>query len=154
MIPLLKIYDDFTSNKSVSLGASVISTAFMTYRAISLMSYTNPVIFVVSACAGISFSFLANTYLVHNDSVKKEGEKNSIYATLSLLTSFTPIRNSRIYRAFFERTLDNFFDKHSYRFCSYGFLNGLGVGFLATNLVFQIKDGQTKIKLRSPFVFE
>lgn len=89
-----------------------------------------PLFFVTSTCAGVAFAFLANTYLVHNDAVKSESERNSVHATLSLLTAFTPVNDNQIYRFFYHRVAP-FFESRGSRFCSYGFLNGLGVGFFS-----------------------
>ena len=154
MIPLLKMYDDFTSNRGVSLGISFASTAFMAYRTVTYICNTNPTTFVISACAGVALALLSRTYLIHNDAVKSEGERNSIYATLSLFTVFAPVGHQTFYNRVVQRKVMHLFEFYGCRFYNSSFLNGLGLGFTATNLALQLMDGQTKIKFQSPFVFE
>ena len=74
MIPLLKMYDDFTSDKYTSLRISTASTTFMAYKVISYAGdcgeciysiYTvSPLVLSISLCAGVVFALLANKYFV------------------------------------------------------------------------------------------
>ena len=154
MIPLLKIYDDFTSNKYVSLGISVASTAFSAYGNISMIryyQYTQPLAVIISACAGIAFALLTNTYLVQNERVKNESEKNSVRATFSLFSfGISLVKVSEDFRGYIENIEDLlpncirsiFNDSSCFR-----------LSFLVTNLALQILEGKTKFKFQSPIVF-
>lgn len=157
MSALLKIYDDVSSNKSISLGITAASTLFMAYRTISLMYfYKDPLTCVISACAGCALAILVKIYLAHNDDVKNEGERNSIYATASLIVAFViPVLGDSIYLNVFDKAYNNPFQwNYSYRKpFSYGSINGFGMGFLITTLAIQLMVGKTSFKLRSPFVF-
>jgi len=162
MIPLLKMYDDFTSNKYVSIGATVASTAFMAYRIVKAESSccecdgywfffnSSPLVIAVSLCAGVIFAVIANRYLVQN--MKTEGEKNSVYATISLFVgvSESSLINYRIWNLlfygegyFYEVVNDVFGGTPFYK-----------LSFLVTTLALQILEGKTKFKFQSPFVFE
>ena len=154
MIPLLKMYDDFTSNKYVSVGISVASTAFMACRTVSLTYYyRDPSILVISACAGIALALLSKYYLAHNERIKNDGERNSIYATTSLIVAFIiPVIGDNIY-ANILNAYNSFFRDYRKLF-SYGSINCFGMGFLVTNLALQILEGKTKFKFQLPFVFE
>jgi len=143
MTILLNIYDDVASNKYVSIGVSVVLTAFMAYRTFTFMQYTNPSTFLISACVGFAFALIANSCLAYNDKVKNEGKRNSVYATLCLLTAFTTLNNSNIYLTF-HATVSRLLNSPVYCFCNHGFLNGLGLGFNATILAIQLLENKTK----------
>ena len=146
MTVLLKIYDDFASNKGVSTGVNIASTAFMAYRTFKFMQRINPTTFVISACVGFVFALIANSFLAYNDKVKNESQRNSVYATLSLLTAFTTVQNSNIYLTF-KDIVSQLLIPFSHDFSNHGFLNGLGLGFTATILAIQLLEGlKTKTK--------
>lgn len=148
------MYDDVTSNKYVSLGISVASTAFMARRIFPVLFYfESPITFAISACAGIAFALLANMYIIHSKRVKTEEGKNSLYATVSLIVAFTPLGSNRIYRTLFARPMRNFFRSYKYEFQSYALLSGFGISFLVTNLALQIFEGKTKFEFQSPIKF-
>lgn len=156
MSALLRIYDDVTSNKYVSLGINFTSTAYATIKMINCFCTLDPMFFTISACAGVALALISNTYLVHNEKIKDEGERNSVYALLSLVLVFGGIHRNRTYSEIFNRIFgvikgDNW---EVYNSCRLGFLNGFGVGFLATTLALQLIEGKTKIKFRSPIVFD
>lgn len=156
MSTLLRIYDNVTSNKYVSLGITVASTAFMAYRTVSVMRHTNSSNFMVSSCVGVVFALIAKYNLAHNDEVKSERERNSVYATASLIVAFViPVLGDSIYQNVFLNPgnySESLFFQHRTPF-SYGCINGLGLGFLASNLVLQLVEGTTSIKFRSPIIF-
>ncbi len=157
MIPLLKMYDDFTSSKHVSLGVTLASTAFLLYNDIRDMVWMSPTVLVIGLCAGSAFAFLANTYLVHNESVKSEGKKNSIYATLSLLNAFTRLEHFYVVDVLYYKIISNpFYNYFGYSLCGDSFFKGFKIGFSTTILASQFFEGKTsfKFKLQSPSVFE
>lgn len=141
MSVLLKIYDDVTSNKYMSLGITVSCTVLMACRSASFMSNTTPLVFLISACAGAVFALLANYYLAHNKSVKSECERNNIYATFSLIMALSPINIRDFNFILFTRNITPIFKSIvGCNFCVNGFINGFGMGFLATNLVLQLME--------------
>jgi len=141
MIPLIKMYDDFTSNKYVSLGITVASTAVMGYVNIKRINMISSIAFIVGTCTGIAFALLTKLYVAHNKYVKSDGERYSFYATLSLLMPN------------FQWSLNPFFRIHVRGLTGIGLsetgltsfrlvaaLNGFGLSFLATNLVLQLME--------------
>ncbi len=138
MTALLRIYDDVTSNKYVSLGITASATAFSLYRTYQNVIF-QPVAFAVTACAGCVLAILANTYLVHNAKVKSDGERNNIYSTCSLFVGFCPITSTTFYsnvNAYAYKIFSSFGIHPS----SCNYINGFSVGFTATNLVLQFME--------------
>ena len=139
MSALLRIYDNVTSNKYASLGITVASTAYSLWWTSGSLAYIQPVYFLVHACAGVAIAYLAKTYLVHNSEVKNKAERNTIYATLSLITGFTLIRSvfvaTRI-QSFLSYSFA-FFNLYPHPIC---FVDAPLIGFLATLLYYQIED--------------
>lgn len=157
MIPFLKLYDDVTSINYVSLGATLVSTAFLLYVDIRDVVWMSPTVLVIGLCAGSAFALLANTYLVHNESVKSEGKKNSIYATLSLLNAFTRLEHSYVVGVLFNKIINNqIYNYFGFWLCEDSFFKGFKIGFSTTILASQFFEGKAsfKFKLQSPFVFE
>lgn len=139
MSALLRIYDNVTSNKYVSLGATVVSTAFILYDKIESIAWFNPTVLIIGLCAGSAFALLANTYLAHNESIKTEGTRNTIYATLSLLNGFTHYENSRTVSFIYYRNISNsLYARFGSRFCDNSLFTGLKIGFSATILALQV----------------
>jgi hypothetical protein len=154
MIPLIKIYDNFTSNKGVSKGLSIASTAYLLYNAIGETPWTKP-FFLISLCAGCIFASMASTNLVHNESVKSDGERNSIYATLSLINTFGRLESSRQFEEIFGNCIANPLSNYGYNiWADNSLFSGLKIGFSVTILALQTLKGKTSIKFRSPFIFE
>jgi len=89
MSALLRIYDNVTSNKHVSLGITGASTTYSLYVSFTHRNITQPAYFLIHACAGVALAYLGKAYLVHNNEVKNKGERNVIYSTLLLVTGFT-----------------------------------------------------------------
>lgn len=155
MSALLRIYDHVTSNNCVSLGISVASTAFMAYRTVTYKSglgfshivYYTSLCFSISVCAGIAFALLAKVYLLHIERVKSEGERNSIYSTLSLFTVLA-LRLDYAHRSGGGGIIEIIYYSYSpYKVYALSscFFNGFGIGFLATNLVLQLIEKSKKV---------
>jgi len=147
MIPLLKMYDDVTSNKYVSLGITVASTAFIAYKTtfyLPTLVIGSPV-FIISVCAGVAFALLTNTYIVHNEKVKTEGERNSIYATFSIITLLSPSKLNEIFNFVFYYNLLKIYDPQMIFFVDY-IARGFELGFITTNLALQVLEGKTSCK--------
>lgn len=153
MTVLLKMYDKVTSTQGFSIGITTASTAFMAYRSFGMWRNTNPITFVISSCAGIAFSLVANFYVAHNTDVKTKEERNSIYSTSSLFVVFAPVGRDSFYDSHFARNMYELFSKYGSNFPNKSFLNGLGLGFSATTLAIQLIEDKTKIKFQSPITF-
>jgi len=147
MSALLRIYDDVTSNKYVSLGITAASTAFMAYKITFYIDYmysNAPLTFAISTCVGVAFALLSNSYLAHNKSVKNENERNGVYATLALIVAVIQPETNHIYEFIFRHNIARILRSNGYEFCSMVFLNGFGIGFLATNLTLQLMEKSNK----------
>ncbi len=149
MSALLRIYDDVTSNKYVSLSITVASTAFMARRVVYFLghSYVKEVIssqiIIANICTGVAFALLANIFLKHNKLVKNEGELNSIYATFSLFIISASLRglNEELERGFWE-TASLVPTNMKFMLVDFSFFK---LSFLATNFVLQLLEKLNKI---------
>lgn len=89
MTAFLRIYDNVTSNKYVSMGITISSTACSLYSLHKYINYTQPLYLITHLCAGAIIACLSKIYLVHNIEVKNKTERNNIYSTLSLISWYT-----------------------------------------------------------------
>ena len=98
---------------------------------------------------------ISNTYLAYNDRVKTEGQRNSIYTTLSLIVGFTGIEENRTLKLIFYRFIANPICKNfGYKLiCREAFSGGFKLAFSATTLAIQLLEGKTKINFQSPIKF-
>lgn len=162
MTVLLKIYDDFASNKYVSICTSAAATVFSIYNITGrfssfsgIFSWVNPTALAIGLCAGVAFALISNTYLAYNDRVKTEGQRNSIYTTLSLIVGFTGIEENQIVKLIFYRFIANpICENFGYEpICGQSFFGGFKLAFSATTLAIQLLEGKTKINFQSPIKF-
>jgi|GEM_PF-2513192 len=159
MTVLLKIYDGFASNKYVSICTSATATVLSIYETVGVLSrinptfftngvlsWGNPIVLAVGLCAGAAFALISNTYLAYNDRVKTEGQRNSIYTTLSLIIGFKEIGQNNILKVFFYNSIANpIFKSFEYNFCNGSFFGGFKIAFSATILAIQLLEGKKKL---------
>lgn len=139
MSALIRIYDEVTSNKYVSLGITTCVMARSFYRTYQDKNNFQSILFTASTCAGFSLAILTNNYLVKNAKTKNSGERNTIYSTCSLFIDFNPVTNIILYKnvLFYTKKIFSLFETYPR---SSNFINGLSLGFTATNLVLQLTE--------------
>ena len=147
MTVLLKIYDDFASNKYVSICTSATATVLSIYNITDRFPWWNPTDLAIGLCAGVAFALISNTYLAYNDRVKTEGQRNSIYTTLSLIVGFTGIEENRTLKLIFYRFIANPICKNfGYELIrGHSFSRGFKLAFSATTLAIQLMEGKKKL---------
>ena len=153
MIPLLKMYDNFASNKGISLGITAASTACTIYGFIGYVA-RQPQVFFIGASTGVAFAILANTYLAYNDKVERKDSRNSIYATLSLINAFAGLESNKVIYSIFKNTITkllNYF--YAINFDYWRFADSFKIGFSVGIFALQVLESERKFKFQSPFVF-
>lgn len=140
MSAILRIYDKITSPTNASICITATSTAFTLYQCCSFKQYLdNPLMLTISACAGGAIALLVNTYLVHNAEVKNKGERNTVYATCSLMVGFMPVKDTVLYNNIYSYAVNIFAHFGQYPHPR-NYLHGLEAGFLLTHLLMQLKE--------------
>jgi len=150
MSALITVYDNITSNKYVSLGITAVAFANSGLRVYGFIERANPILIVVTTCAGVALALLTKSYLDGIQKIDNSRDKNSLYATMSILSTVAPIgyRNPRIFSDFIWEL--NFHDAVYFSFDNHGSLGfgvglGFSLGFTATTLILELAESKKTI---------
>lgn len=144
MSAFITAYDNITSNKYVSVGITTTSLLYSGLRVYSLIEIVNPLMIVITACAGVAFALISKSYLDGIQKIDTNRDKNSLYSTLSMLSVFAPIGYDK--PAIFRFTEDSYFQTCFNRVgLGLGVGVGFSLGFTATTLILQLAEGKKTI---------
>jgi hypothetical protein len=147
MSAFITVCEKITSNRYVSIGITTTSLLYSGIWFFSFIENANPSLLIISTCAGIAFALLSKSYLDGIQKIDTSRYRNSLLATLSLLSVVIPLGSKRniIWRVFngegFYSTLRNGFGEEH----SLGVGLGFSVGFTATTLAIQLMEGKKKL---------
>jgi len=68
-----------------------------------MLVWCNLEVLAIGLCAGVAFTFLSNAYLAHNERVKTEGQRNTVYTTTCLIIGFFKFERIDIIESIFYK---------------------------------------------------